>query len=47
MKRLSEKITVGLASVHRTVAKYHGVVVTDDSMPEKFLVKVVLYETPK
>lgn len=43
----SENHGVGLASVHRTVAKYHGVVVTDDSMPEKFLVKVVLYETPK
>ena len=43
----SENHGVGLASVYRTVAKYHGMVVIDDSTPEKFLVKVVLYETRK
>lgn len=34
---------VGLPSVYRAVAKYHGTVVIEDSVPEQFLVKVVLY----
>lgn len=39
----AENHGIGLASVHRTVAKYHGVVVIDDSIPGRFFVKVVLY----
>lgn len=34
---------VGLASVHRAAAKYHGNVFIDDSVPEQFLIRVVLY----
>lgn len=34
---------VGLPSVYRTVAKYHGLVVIEDSEPNRFLIKVVLY----
>lgn len=34
---------VGLPSVYRVVSKYHGTVVIDDSVPERFLIRVVLY----
>lgn len=34
---------VGLPSVYRAAAKYHGTVVVDDSGPERFLIRVVLY----
>ncbi len=34
---------VGLPSVYRAVAKYNGTVTVDDSIPERFLVRVVLY----
>lgn len=34
---------VGLPSVHRAAARYHGNVFIDDSVPERFLIRVVLY----
>ena len=34
---------VGLASVYRAVAKYHGSVVIEDSEPGKFKIRIVLY----
>lgn len=34
---------VGLPSVYRVAAKYHGTVLIDDSVPERFAVRVVLY----
>lgn len=34
---------VGLPSVYRAAAKYNGTVTVDDSIPERFLVRVVLY----
>lgn len=34
---------IGLASVYRTVAKYHGTVVIEDSVPERFKIQVLLY----
>lgn len=34
---------VGLPSVYRAVDKYHGTVVVDDSVSERFLIRVVLY----
>lgn len=34
---------VGLPSVYRAVAKYHGTVTIDDSIPEQFGIRVVLY----
>lgn len=34
---------IGLPSVYRVVSKYHGTVVIDDSVPERFLIRVVLY----
>lgn len=34
---------IGLASVYRTVAKYHGTVVIEDSIPEQFKIQVLLY----
>lgn len=34
---------VGLPSVYRAAAKYNGIVTVDDSIPERFLVRVVLY----
>ncbi len=34
---------VGLSSVYRAAAKYHGTVVVDDSVLERFLIRVVLY----
>lgn len=36
---------VGLPSVYRAVEKYHGAVTIDDSVPERFLIRVVLYGT--
>lgn len=36
---------VGLQSVYRAVDKYHGTVVIDDSVSERFLIRVVLYGT--
>lgn len=38
---------VGLSSVYRVAAKYHGTVVVDDSVPERFLIRVVLYGEQK
>lgn len=34
---------VGLSSVYRVVAKYHGVVTIEDNVPDRFLIRVVLY----
>lgn len=34
---------IGLASVHRVVRKYQGVMFVDDTVPERFLIRVVLY----
>ena len=34
---------VGLASVYRAAAKYHGTVIIEDSVPEQFKIHVVLY----
>lgn len=38
---------VGLPSVRRAAAKYQGQVIVDDSVPDRFLVKVLLYENYK
>ena len=34
---------VGLSSVYRAVAKYQGTVVIEDSIPENFYIRVLLY----
>lgn len=34
---------VGLSSVYRAAAKYHGTVVIEDSVPEQFRIRVLLY----
>lgn len=34
---------VGLSSVYRIAAKYHGVVTIDDDVANRFLIRVVLY----
>ena len=34
---------IGLSSVRRVVGKYHGTVSIDDSIPECFAIRVVLY----
>ncbi|HJC49644.1 MAG TPA: GHKL domain-containing protein [Candidatus Anaerostipes avistercoris] len=34
---------IGLPSVRRTARRYHGTVSVDDSVPERFLIRVVLY----
>lgn len=34
---------IGLSSVNRAAAKYHGTVVIEDSIPEQFKIKVLLY----
>lgn len=34
---------VGLSSVYRAATKYHGTVVIEDSVPGKFLIRVILY----
>lgn len=34
---------VGLSSVYRTAAKYHGTVMIEDSVPEQFKIRVLLY----
>lgn len=34
---------IGLPSVYRTAAKYHGLVTIEDSEPNRFLIRVVLY----
>lgn len=34
---------VGLSSVYRATAKYHGTVVIDDSVPERFGIRILLY----
>ncbi|RKJ32076.1 ATP-binding protein, partial [bacterium 1XD42-8] len=34
---------VGLPSVYRAAAKYHGIVVIEDSIPGRFLIRVILY----
>lgn len=36
---------IGLPSVRRTVEKYQGTMAIDDSMPNCFVVRVVLYGT--
>lgn len=39
----AENHGVGLSSVYRAASKYYGTVVIDDSVPERFVVRVVLY----
>lgn len=39
----AENHGVGLASVYRAVAKYHGSVIIEDSEPGKFKIRIVLY----
>ena len=34
---------IGLASVRRAAKKYQGTVTVDDTVPERFLIRVVLY----
>lgn len=34
---------VGLPSVYRAAAKYHGTVIIEDSIPGRFLIRVILY----
>lgn len=34
---------VGLSSIYRTAAKYHGAVMIDDSVPERFGIRILLY----
>lgn len=36
---------IGLSSVRRTAGKYHGTVNIDDTVPERFIIRVVLYGT--
>lgn len=38
---------IGLASVRRTVGKYHGIVSIDDSVPGRFAIRAVLYGEQK
>lgn len=38
---------IGLPSVKRTVEKYQGTVSIDDTMPERFIIRVVLYGASK
>lgn len=38
---------VGLSSVYRIAAKYHGVVTIDDGVTNRFLIRVVLYRKQK
>ena len=38
---------VGLSSVYRAVTKYHGTIVIDDSKPECFRIRVLLYGNQK
>lgn len=35
---------IGLSSVNKTARRYHGTVFVDDTVPERFLIRVVLYE---
>jgi histidine kinase-, DNA gyrase B-, and HSP90-like ATPase len=42
-KSNAENHGVGLSSVYRAVAKYHGTVIIDDSISEQFTIRVVLY----
>lgn len=39
----AENHGLGLSSVYRASAKYHGTVVIDDSIPECFRIRVLLY----
>ena len=39
----AENHGVGLSSVYRIAAKYHGVVTIDDDVANRFLIRVVLY----
>lgn len=34
---------IGLPSVRRAIEKYHGMLIIDDSVPDRFVVRVVLY----
>ena len=43
----AENHGVGLPSVYRAVSKYHGTVVIDDSVPECFRIRVLLYGNRK
>lgn len=43
----AENHGVGLPSVSRVATKYQGTVVIDDSVPERFLIRVVLYGNVK
>lgn len=38
---------VGLSSVYRAATKYHGMITIDDSVPEQFLIRIVLYGKEK
>lgn len=38
---------VGIPSVYRIAAKYHGVVTIDDNVANRFLIRVVLYGKQK
>lgn len=44
-KRDARNHGVGLPSVYRTVLKYHGTVVIEDSVPEQFKIRVLLYDS--
>ena len=35
---------IGLSLVERIVTKYHGVLTIDDSVPQRFLIRIVLYD---
>lgn len=43
----AENHGVGLPSVYRAATKYHGTVVIDDSIPECFRIRVLLYGNQK
>ena len=43
----AENHGVGLSSVYRAITKYHGAVVIDDSIPECFIIRVLLYGNQK
>lgn len=43
----AENHGIGLPSVCRAAAKYHGTVIVEDSIPGRFLVRVVLYGEQK
>ena len=43
----AENHGVGLSSVYRAVTKYHGTVIIDDSLPECFRIRVLLYGNQK